>query len=363
MVLLNRYFYVNKQSFLSYPCRLNFQNDGDKIIEDFDKKPESKSDAGYKFKKDILFVVFISIAVFIIAVDLDLYELLFDWSRQYDWLQIDEMMLTTIVFFPGLVWFSFRRWKDTISALNNALVTQSELEIIQLKQSETLQENRRLLRRISEIQEEERQRIAIDLHDIFGQHVTAIHANSSTIQSILGKGVPAYELAGKIVSSSQQLAYLARLMLKELHPPALENIGLDAALRGLLAEWAENHHDIDVVFSSEGNDDGIEMFISLAIYRCLQEGLTNIAKHATATKINFFIDYQSSGPDEGGHSIFMLLDDNGCGFIFPPRNHGLGLIGIRERITNLGGVFKVTSTLGKGTNLSISIKRHETDYG
>ncbi len=313
--------------------------------------------AGKKFKAryDLLLVIAISLFTLVVSAYFDLYELLFHWTRQYDWFEIDELFITTLVFFPGLVWFSHRRWKDASFALNKSLEMQVSLEASESQKTESLKENRRLLNRISEIQEAERKRIASDLHDIFGQYLTAIHANASTIRTSLKQGSDLINLADKIILESQQLSKLTRLMLDELRPTILEKVGLDGALTNLVSKWQENNPTYQIELSSNGDDEKVDISVALVIYRTVQEGLTNIIKHSGATEVSLFVDYQSIGEDDSDNWIFMLLSDNGNGFVYPAETEGLGLIGIRERVNNLEGSFEIVATPGEGVELSVLI--------
>ncbi len=316
-----------------------------------------KSEKKFKARQDMILIILISLITLFFSAYFDFYEFLFHWTRQYDWFEIDELIITTLVFFPGLVWFSHRRWKDARYALNKSLKVQASLESSQRQQADTLNENRRLLNRISEIQEAERKRIASDLHDIFGQYLTAIHANASTIKTGLQNDPALIKIVDKVISNSEQLSRLTRLMLNELRPTILEKIGLDAALSNLVAEWQENNPAYQIEFSSNGDDRRINISVALVIYRSVQEGLTNILKHSGATEVSLFVDYQSIGDDESNNWIFMLLSDNGCGFVYPPETEGLGLIGIRERVNNLEGSFEIVTAQQEGTELSILIPR------
>lgn len=312
-----------------------------------------KSKRKFKARQDLLLVFICSLITLAFSVYFDLYEALFHWSRQYDWFEIDELIITTLVFFPGLIWFSHNRWKDARYALKKSLEMQASLELSQSQQAETLNENRRLLNRISEIQEAERKRIASDLHDIFGQYLTAIHANASTIKTELKNDNALIKIIDKVISNSEKLSQLTRYMLNELRPMILENMGLDAALNNLISDWQENNPTYQIELSSSGNDEDINFSVALAIYRSVQEGLTNIIKHSGATEVSLFVDYQSMGDDESNNWIYILLGDNGCGFVHPAVTEGLGLIGIRERVNNLEGSFEVITAPNEGTELSI----------
>ena len=117
---------------MSTPCEID-ANKGKSDIDYYKAPPSVKKQPDYKPKKDLFFITIISFATFIFAAYVDLYELMFAWSRKYNWFQVDELIFATMVFFPGLVWFSFRRWKDAKVSLDKSLKYNPSLS--QVKQS------------------------------------------------------------------------------------------------------------------------------------------------------------------------------------------------------------------------------------
>ncbi len=312
---------------------------------------------------DLAIVLFISLVFLLFSIEFDFYEKVYIWSRQYDLFEIDELLIATFIFFPGLIWFAIRRWQEASLSYKKSNEAFHALEKTQVNLQKTLKENRSLVKRLDKIQEEERQRIAVDLHDIFGQHLTAIHANASTLQLKLDKNENLKTLTKRISSSSEQLSQLTRLMFNELRPPVLENIGLTAALKNYISNWLESHHEYKVEFNSEGCDKNIPISKGLILYRALQEALTNIIKHSNAKNIQVSIKHgimESKNIDS--YTVLEIVDD-GVGFDNASQNLGLGLIGMRERVLNSNGEFKIDSKKKIGTRIWMKIpEKYQGEY-
>lgn len=307
--------------------------------------------------KDLILVAVISTVFLVFAMAFDLYEQLYMWSRQYDFVEIDELFLLALVLFPGLIWFAVRRWREAVYSYRNTIAANNILEKAREEQDELIRENRSLYRKISEAQEEERKRIAMDLHDIFGQHLTAIHANASTVKLKNNDVELIFQLSEKIIKSSEQLSRMARLMFNELRPPVLENIGLNAAIKNYITDWLENHHQFHIEYTSQGDDQGLQESFALIFYRTLQEALTNIVKHSQAKNIAINMDFSNLDNNFDGNVVVMTIEDDGQGFETIHNKNGLGLVGIRERVLNSGGEFTIDSDKDSGTRLQIRIAK------
>lgn len=209
------------------------------------------------------------------------------------------------------------------------------------------------LRQLVTAEEEERRRISRELHDSMGQLVTAL---------LLRLGVLARDAASpEQTSRIQELERLADRIAREmqhlaveLRPPALDNLGLELALRSQLQEWSERH-GVAADFHSTGLDgERLPPEIEATLYRIVQEGLTNVLKHAEATHVSLILE-RHRGVVRG------ILEDDGRGFALdeilaaPEKARRLGLRGMRERVALLGGELEVESTPGSGTTLFVRI--------
>ena len=200
-------------------------------------------------------------------------------------------------------------------------------------------------------QEEERRTIARELHDEVGQVLTAIRVELDVAQrSIETAGGSAATLAEAQVITDGALVTV-RNLTQLLHPAALDDLGLpaviDAALRGL-----QRRHNIRAQLHQVDLPERMSRDIELAAYRIVQEAITNVGKHAQASRCDIRLTRLSD-------RLLVEIEDDGIGFVEdtdrPIVARGLGLVSIRERASRLGGTFNILSTPGQGTRLIVSL--------
>jgi signal transduction histidine kinase len=216
----------------------------------------------------------------------------------------------------------------------------------------TIEEERNsLLRQLAVSEEEERLRLSRELHDQMGQLVTALLLGLRALQSgatSAGQSEKIAELeklADRIAREVQQLAL-------DLRPPALDTLGLPAALENLLHEWSARN-GIESDLQSIGiTGERFPAEVETMLYRIAQEGLTNVLKHARASHVSIVLERR-------GGTLSIILEDNGDGFeleevlVSPEKARRLGLRGMRERVARLGGSLEIESSPGVGTCLFI----------
>lgn len=222
-----------------------------------------------------------------------------------------------------------------------------------------VKKHRRDLRRLSNklitIQEKECKRISRELHDEMGQIITAININLT----LVGEALPS-ELAPMIKERLTETRSLIDQVLKKIHElsldlrsPLLSDFGLVPALHQYVNRYRKRLN-IEVKFEVINLEERLDTEVETVIYRVMQEALTNIAKHAQANKVYLCLKQEDS-------KIWVFIEDDGKGFDVEEvincedPNHGVGLLGIRERIAPLKGSFSVQSHPGQGTQLSIEI--------
>ncbi len=200
-------------------------------------------------------------------------------------------------------------------------------------------------------QEEERRSIARELHDEVGQVLTAIRVEldvaQHAIESAGGSAAPLAEAQTITDGALQTVRNLTQL----LHPAALDDLGLpaviDAALRGL-----SRRHNIRGRLHQVGLPERLPRDVELAAYRIVQEGLTNVARHAQATECQVRLTQMDD-------RLLVEVEDDGIGFVEdtdrPIVARGLGLVSIRERASRLGGTFNILSNPGAGTRLIVTL--------
>lgn len=230
-------------------------------------------------------------------------------------------------------------------------------EIIERKRiEETLRTNEEarneLLRQLGAAQEQERWRIARELHDQMGQRLSALMLGLKSLSNITSGQQPAIEQLGQLIEITNQLVQGVHTLAWELRPIVLDDLGLVTALRTYLEEWAKRAK-IPAGFLDAGLDNGrLPADIETTLYRVVQESLTNILKHAQANAVSVILEQR-----EG--NVSLIIEDDGNGFDVPHvwgaplKDRGLGLLGMRERVVLAGGSLHVESTPGVGTTVFV----------
>lgn len=205
-----------------------------------------------------------------------------------------------------------------------------------------------VLRALAEVQEEERLRIARDLHDQLGQQITGLQLGLKQIEG-LAQGTPIADLLPPLQALAQDLAREAHRLAVNLRPTTLDDAGLVAALEQLVESW-RSQTGIGVAFYSQSMEQGrLPRPVEVALYRVAQEALTNVQKHAAATSVGVVVE-RSAG------QAVLIVEDNGRGFDpdAPPgdqKRPGIGVLGMRERLAQLGGTLAIESAPGQGTTV------------
>jgi len=226
-----------------------------------------------------------------------------------------------------------------------------------LKRAET--ERSHLLRRLASAQEAEQRRISRELHDQIGQTVTGLSLGLKALEQGLAKGTSEEGATAQVRWLEQLAAQIGRDIHRtasDLRPTAIDDLGLFKAIEAYVAEWQERY-GIRVDMQTFGRDDALPADAAAVLYRLIQEGLTNVLKHASASKVSIVLEKKPEG-------LALVLEDNGIGF--EPENvgriasgrgraPGLGLSGMKERVALLGGTIAFESAPGRGSTIFIQI--------
>ena len=223
------------------------------------------------------------------------------------------------------------------------------------KLMETIRQHRQELRGLTEklfqSQEEERRRIARELHDEAGQSLTAIKLGLDRLEEKrAANDDPLKAEIGEIRKMIKRTASEIRHLSYHLHPTLLVDLGLEPALN-LYFKEIQNHSNLDIEFNMVGFDHRLDADMETVFYRFSQEALTNALKHSGAE--NFKLSIIKSYP-----RIIFLAEDDGTGFdtqIIGKDKRSLGLLGMRERASHIGGTFQLRSQVGEGTRIRIEI--------
>lgn len=224
-----------------------------------------------------------------------------------------------------------------------------QLEQAEAKSRRLLDENRQLVHKSLAVQEEERRHIARELHDELGQCITAIQADAESIRDLSGNCDPRVKTsAAAIKDVSVHVYHVVHNMMQRLRPGVLDDLGLVEALREAAREWQERNPGTQVSFEPSGLLANLGEQINITLYRIVQECLTNVTKHAQASSVRISLA-QTPG------LLHLQVHDDGRGSDARPGGGGLGLVGMRERVEALGGVYKLESSPGKGFGVSVSL--------
>jgi len=218
----------------------------------------------------------------------------------------------------------------------------------------SIEQNHQLSRKLIRIQEEERKSLARDLHDEFGQCLTAIHADASVLKALANKDYPKIKPSVNAISDlSKHLMNLVGGMLNRLKLGVLHELGLEEGLKDLLNTWQLRYPKINLHY--EINLKGLPKtneIVSVTSYRIIQECLTNIARHAKAKNIEIRVAYIKK--NRSSTMIDIEVVDDGVGFNKSHRD-GFGLTGMRERINEINGKIEITSEVNQGVRFNIQL--------
>lgn len=235
-------------------------------------------------------------------------------------------------------------------------------DITHRKQRELeLQRSQQALRRLYNAQEgvreEERRRIARDLHDDLGQMLTSMKLDlGRVIHELPQLPEPHIERLQEMVGFTDEVIEKVRETAANLRPAMLDDLGFEAAAEWFLEQCA-NRYQMEIRWRPgpgvAGRTGGET---ATALFRMLQECLTNVRRHAKASRVT--VQY-----DEYAHRARLLVTDNGIGFDTQLlQEPGFGLAGMRERVSMLGGTLRVVSSQGKGTEVSITLPLEHGDH-
>jgi two-component system sensor histidine kinase UhpB len=212
-----------------------------------------------------------------------------------------------------------------------------------------LEERREMASLADQRVEEERRLIAHELHDEFGQSVTAIRSLALAIATQVGDRDPATGDVARLISEEAARLYDAMHgLIPRLTPLSLDSLGLAATLDGLVRDWQRRHPTIALSLRQELPID-LGPSVTLAIYRVVQEGLINALRHAQASRVEIVVQCDAE-------RIIATVTDDGVGLSSEWARPGhFGLRGLAERVQQLGGTFNIGDDEGRGVRLTAQI--------
>jgi signal transduction histidine kinase len=238
------------------------------------------------------------------------------------------------------------------AAIEAALLVTTERELAAAHERARTQSE--MLGRVIGAQEAERARVARDLHDQIGQSLTSVLLGLRLVDGTLATEAPDLDDARAHTAEVRALVAQAldevRRIAFDLRPTVLDDVGLVAALRRLASDHIERH-GITVELRLVGLDDDTRLPSELetVVYRVVQEALTNVARHAAASRADVVLSVE-------GHRVQATVVDDGMGFTVGDHElASLGLAGMRERASLVGGRLDIISGLGEGTTIVLKV--------
>jgi len=224
-------------------------------------------------------------------------------------------------------------------------------DITERKQAEEARAH--LVQKLITAQEDECRRVSVELHDQMGQGLTAMMLGLNALQaSKAGNGPDARQLQQLQELVSDLMGRVHRLAW-ELRPAALDDLGLPSALKRYVEEWSQRSGVAADFHTSGMADQRLQPSVETTFYRVVQEALTNVIKHAHASRVSVLLDHRRD-------SVLVIVEDNGKGFdvstVMNSINSSgrLGLLGMQERAMLVGAKFNIESTPGAGTTVFVS---------
>ncbi|MCU0485789.1 MAG: PAS domain S-box protein [Anaerolineales bacterium] len=212
--------------------------------------------------------------------------------------------------------------------------------------------------RLQEVREAERRQIASELHDQVGQNLTGLSLNLTIVEnSLIGEANLA--VRGRLQDSLrlvEETTRKVRDVMADLHPPVLDEYGLVSALSWYSAQYSRRT-GLDIQVTGEPIEPRLPLDVEMALFRLAQEALNNVAKHAQASLVEITVESTD-------HSICLTVRDDGSGFDTQALDHPSaqphwGFLSMEQRAASIGGHLTIQSAPGKGTSITVQVKKGE----
>jgi len=212
---------------------------------------------------------------------------------------------------------------------------------------------RYLSQQLIQTSEIEKKRLAQELHDDFGQMITAFKMGVEMIHSQQCDHHPEFEFhCVRLLEMGKRMEGSLREICDDLHPAILDDLGLPRTFEWMISKFSEQHKKIKIHFEQSGYIMRLPTEVELICYRICQEALHNITKHASPTMVNVAFTVKAD-------NVQLSIIDNGCGFDPTLRKEsghwGIGLLGMHERAAAINGTATIESSVGNGTRILVSL--------
>lgn len=228
----------------------------------------------------------------------------------------------------------------------------------QMEERSFIEEQRiQLLKRLFTVQEDERGRIARDIHDHLGQRLTALRLKIASVRTLCENDSVLAQRVTRLQEISELLDKEVSFLAWELRPDILDKTDFVHALEQYVVEWSR-HSEVFAEFSVIGlQERSLGRDVENNLYRITQEALNNAAKYAQASRINVILEQRKE-------NLVLIVEDNGIGFdpsdVQNRARQGFGLVGMRERASLIGGSIEIESVAGEGTTIFVRVPLDQT---
>jgi PAS domain S-box-containing protein len=208
-----------------------------------------------------------------------------------------------------------------------------------------------LLGRLVFAQEDERRRIAREMHDQFGEQLTALGHRLASLREAAADRPELRERIDAVQAVAQQLDRDVDDLVWELRPTALDDLGLRAALTNYIQQWSSRSGISARLHAPNLPDDRLAADAETTLYRIAQEALTNVAKHAQAKHVEVILERTDD-------HVVLIVEDDGVGFATDAVTGGFGLLGMQERASLVGATLEIESAADQGTTILVRVTSH-----
>jgi signal transduction histidine kinase len=251
-----------------------------------------------------------------------------------------------------------RERPDPALAASRELTRATELLRAEIGERQRAEQARlQLLDRLVFAEEEERRRIAREMHDQCGQDLTALRLQVGRLKAACGVDSGMRGQVDALEAIVTQLDQDIDFLVWELRPTTLDGLDLRAALAKYLQSWSVHFVIPAELHASEISEARMTSKIKSTLYRIAQEALTNVAKHARAARVDVVLA-------SCGDHVSLVVEDHGVGFDRGDTGitgQGLGLLGMRERVALVAGTLQIESAIGRGTTILVRVPMPATD--
>jgi signal transduction histidine kinase len=243
------------------------------------------------------------------------------------------------------------------AAINNAIEKkriQQEKEQSQQELKQLNKELRGVSAHLEKIREEERARIAREIHDQIGQQLTGLKMDVSWLKSMINKKAEPETMLIKLnemADSLDEAVKTVRKVASDLRPSILDDFGIIDALDWHSKEFA-SRSGINIHFKTMAKEETLDPAITIGLFRIYQEALINVARHAAAKNVITVLEISNN-------RVSLSITDDGRGFDKFSQKKTLGLMGMKERAQMIGGTLTINSKPGKGTSVYIAVALHK----